>query len=192
MIMARRKKKNQAKILIVGHGRHGKDTLAELITKHQGNKFRGSSAVMCEELYSPHFEALYDSPEALFEARHEHRNQLYDLICDYNKEDPTRLARKVMEGGHGYTGMRAFEEVMECIKQDVFTHVIWIERNDIPKADPTQGFSFEDLYEEVLREDTSFSLAKVKNYSVDWLDKVASSEKMRKFLELSDSFVMFA
>ena len=134
---------------------------------------------MCEELYQEHFADRYESHQELFENRHKHRVELYDLICDYNKEDQAKLARLVCgdNGEFGYTGLRAFEEVMACIEQDVFTHIVWVERRDAP-LDPTMTFSFEDLYEEFMREDTSFSLAKVYNYplSSDWCQSKSDEE----------------
>lgn len=133
-------------ILIVGHGRHGKDTLAEMITKELGHKFRGSSQVAASEVIYPLMRNFYDSPEDAFEKRHQNRQLWASLIRDFNRDDKSRLAKLVCEGGYGYTGLRELEEVKKCIEMGVFTHVIWISRSVLPENDPTMTFKFHDLF----------------------------------------------
>lgn len=197
------------RILVCGHGMHGKDITSSVIDELYGYKFRGSSEVMCNE---PEIlsQFKYETGDELFENRRKHRKKLYNAICKYNEEDKARLAKKVMQDGqYGYTGMRDFDEVMECIKQGLFTHIIWVERKGAP-LDPTQTFTFEDLHEEFQREENTFSLAKVINYPVDSLlveqmpkdklDKLIADKlkvmfvkrNMNRFLEMSNTFTMFA
>lgn len=204
-----RKKKIENRVLVVGHGRSGKDILSKVLNDLYGYRFRGSSEVMCqqEEIFSL-FKDLYETSDELFENRHKHRVELYEAIREYNKEDKTRLAKLVMQNGQfGYTGMRDFDEVMAGINEGLFSHIIWVDRK-FNAPDPSQMFSFEDLYEEFLRDDTSFSLARVMNYPVSGADnidrkevetramkKLASLFELRgmdRFLKSSGKFVMFA
>lgn len=209
--MARKKKQQKEnRVLVVGHGRHGKDVTSSVLQNLYGLEFRGSSEVMCNEPEILERFNQYETGEELFNARHSHREELYEAICEYNKEDRTRLARQVSQGGkYGYTGMRDFDEVMACIKEGLFTHIIWVERRGAP-LDPSQTFTFEDIYEEFLLEETSFSLARVKNYPLpeavtkdltqeqiearvaQKLSVLFVKKNMGKFLELSNTFTMFA
>jgi hypothetical protein len=133
------------KVLIVGHGRHGKDTLANILNEEFGFKFRGSSQVAASEVVYPLMSNFYSSPEEAFERRHENRELWRALISDFNRDDLTKLSRLVCAQGYGYTGLRDKGEVYECISQGVFTHVIWVERPDLANDDSTMNFDFEYL-----------------------------------------------
>lgn len=149
-------------ILIVGHGLHGKDTLAEILTKEFGLKFRGSSQVASEEVIYPALKNFYQSAEDAFSDRRNNRELWASLIRDFNRDDKSRLAKLVCEGGYGYTGLREKEEVEECLRQGIFTHVIWVNRPDLPENDPTMTFSFTDLF--AMKETyKNFSLAYFSN-----------------------------
>ncbi len=139
--------KNKITILIVGHGRHGKDTLAELITKHLGFKFRGSSQVAAKLVVYPFMKKFYKNWKECFEDRlSDSRRQLwYNLICEYNEGDPTRLAREVCKGGYGYTGLRDKLEVETAMAEGLFTHVIWINNPRLAENDKTMTFNYSDL-----------------------------------------------
>jgi hypothetical protein len=123
------------KLLILGHGRHGKDTVAEYLAKH-GFTFQSSSRAACEiflyDLLKPHYG--YQSIEQCYEDRHNHRALWYQLICEYNETDPCRLAREILKTSDIYVGMRDRKEVETCITQGLFDLIIWVER-DLPLED---------------------------------------------------------
>ncbi len=133
------------KILIVGSGRAGKDTSARLITETFGHKFRGSSEVAAKEVVFPLMRNFYTSPEDAFNRRHENRELWYSLICQYNKDNPSRLAEKVCEGGSGYTGLRSWIEVVDCIEKGIFTHVVWVDNPRNNEVDPTMDFDCQQI-----------------------------------------------
>jgi dephospho-CoA kinase len=120
---------NKPKILIIGHGRHGKDTLAEIFRDNFGIKFKSSSEMAAEIFIFQELKNKYNykSPEECFEDRVNHRAEWHDLICDYNKEDKARLAKKIMEQADCYVGMRSRDEIEECLKQKIFDLVIWVD-----------------------------------------------------------------
>lgn len=116
------------KILIVGHGRHGKDTVAEFICKYTNYKAIASSLAAAEIFI---FEELknkynYKTFEECFEDRSNHRSEWYDLICGYNKNDKARLAKDIMKTNDIYTGMRDDLEIQECLKNNIFDYVIGV------------------------------------------------------------------
>ena len=114
------------KILIIGHARHGKDTVAEMMEKFFGFTFESSSIAACRIFL---FDALkdkygYTTPEHCFEDRVNHREEWKDLICEYNKVDKARLAREIIKSYDIYVGMRDDEEIQACMDHRLFDHVI--------------------------------------------------------------------
>lgn len=132
------------RILIIGHARHGKDTVAEIIQDVLGLTYKGSSQAASEIfLYNALKDKYgYSTPEECFEDRVNHRAEWHDLICEYNKEDPTRLARAIMEVADMYVGMRSKREIDSCVNQRVFDYVIGVFDPRKP-LEPKDSFNIE-------------------------------------------------
>lgn len=116
------------KLCIIGHARHGKDTVAEFIGKHYGYKSESSSQA-ASRLFL--YDALkhkygYKNPEECFEDRINHRAEWFDMICDYNKEYPGQLAKDIMNHNEIYTGMRSDKELDACLQDGIFDLVIGV------------------------------------------------------------------
>ena len=116
------------KLLIIGHARHGKDTVAQELKDLYGYTFESSSVVASRIfLYDTLKEKYgYTSPEQCFEDRANHRAEWHDLICEYNKDDKARLAKDILKNADIYVGMRSDEECEECLRQGVFDLVIGV------------------------------------------------------------------
>ena len=86
------------KLLIIGHARHGKDTVAEFLKELFGYTFKSSSVAASEIFLYDSLKAKYDymDPIQCFEDRVNHRQEWHNLICDYNKEDKARLAKGIL------------------------------------------------------------------------------------------------
>lgn len=127
------------KLLIIGHARHGKDSLAELLEKDFNLKFKSSSQAAADIFI---FDELkdkygYETPEQCFEDRVNHRAEWYEMICDYNKEDRARLAKGILTLTDCYVGMRDRHEITECIKQGLFDLIIWVDASErLPLESP--------------------------------------------------------
>lgn len=118
------------KILILGHGRHGKDTLAALLAERTGLTY-GSSTLVALEAIWPALKMYPDVGNSLTEAydkRAEHRELWRRLISLYNAHDKTALARKVLEQYDMYVGMRCAEEYKACMDAKLFDMVVWVDR----------------------------------------------------------------
>ena len=130
--------KNDIRLLIVGHARHGKDTVAELLKEYYGLDFISSSQA-CANIFI--YDALkekygYQTPEECFQDRVNHRDEWYRMICDYNKEDKARLAKDILKYNNTYVGMRDWSEIQECLKQELFDLVIWVDASErLPQED---------------------------------------------------------
>jgi hypothetical protein len=117
------------KILIIGNGRHGKDTLAEIFERLFGMTFKASSSAASDIFIYEKLKLKYnycDSREC-FNDRQNHRAEWYDMICDYNIADKARLAKDIMSTSDCYVGMRDRDEIIECKKQGIFDIIIWVD-----------------------------------------------------------------
>lgn len=121
------------KILILGLGRHGKDTAAEYFRDRYGMKFTSSSMFAAEKfLYNSLKEVLnYETFEECYSDRHNHRELWYHLIKAYNLEDRSRLAREMLEQGYDiYVGMRDDEELAATKEEGLFDLIIWVDAEE--------------------------------------------------------------
>ena len=126
------------KLCIVGSARWGKDSMAEILEEYFELKFKSSSQAAADIFI---YDALkekygYNTPEECFEDRVNHRSEWYELICDYNIEDKARLAKDILKHTDVYVGMRDSREIKECIKQNLFDLIIWVDASDrLPQED---------------------------------------------------------
>jgi dephospho-CoA kinase len=118
------------KILILGHARHGKDTLAEILNKEYGMTFMSSSQA-ANEIFL--FDELknkygYKTKEESFNDRVNHREEWYNMICNYNKNDRSRLAKEIINKSDCYVGMRDYEEFVGT--RNLFDIIIWVDASE--------------------------------------------------------------
>ena len=116
------------KILICAKARAGKDSIAEILRFHLNYTFK-SSSVAASEIFL--YDALkekygYDSPVECFEDRVNHRAEWFDLIKEYNKDDPTRLAKEILKNNDIYVGMRSNKELEACIEEGLFDLIVGV------------------------------------------------------------------
>lgn len=129
---------NRPKLLILGYGRHGKDTVAEMLRDNYGLKFKSSSEFVGEEcLWDQWGKDLYGSFQEMFDDRHNHRVKWMEMISAYNTPDKTRTASTMFERGYDmYVGMRRQDELDACRKAGLFDFIVWVER---PGFEPETG-----------------------------------------------------
>ena len=156
------------KLCIVGSARWGKDSFAEILRDEFGMTFESSSQSAADIfLYDLLKEKYgYETSEECFEDRHNHRQEWYEAICEYNKDDKARLAKGIVERTGCYVGMRDRDEIRECIKQGLFDLIVWVDASDRLPEEPATSFNidrscadiiienngtYEEFYEKVLR-----------------------------------------
>lgn len=116
------------KVLIIGHGRHGKDTVAQMLHEEFGYSF-ASSSEFASRLFI--YDALkekynYLTSRDCFLDRETHRDEWHDLIAAYNSPDKARLARAIMQSNDIYVGMRNDEELAASLHEKLFDLVIGV------------------------------------------------------------------
>lgn len=136
------------KLLIVGYGRHGKDTVAEMLRDHMGYKFISSSEFVGRRCVWPQMQTdamdtfgeypfNYASFEECFADRANHRPYWADAISAYNTPDKTRTASEMLEGGYDiYVGMRRRDELLPVKEKKLFDEIVWVDRSDHLPPEP--------------------------------------------------------
>ena len=124
------------RLLVIGHARHGKDTVAMLTHTMMNLKFISSSEFVGREIIWPMWgQERYKTFEEMFEDRVNYRKTWKDLIFAYNTPDRSRTSRTMLERGYDlYVGMRSREE-FEASKQ-LFDSVIWVDRSQHLPPEP--------------------------------------------------------
>ena len=126
------------KLLVIGHGRHGKDTVCEILRDEYDYTFESSSQ-FCSKLFI--YDMLkvkynYKSEEECYADRHNHRTEWYNAICDYNVPDAATLGREMFAAYDIYCGLRNKREFFAMKNTGVFDYCIWVDRSDhLPPED---------------------------------------------------------
>jgi hypothetical protein len=137
--------KMKLKLLVIGHGRHGKDTVCEMLRDKYGYSFESSSQ-FCSKLFI--YDDLkdkygYANEEECYNDRHNHRAEWYDAICDYNVPDPARLGREIFQAHDIYCGLRNKKEFHAMRNSGVFDYAIWVDRSDYLPPESKNSMSLE-------------------------------------------------
>ncbi len=127
------------KLFIIGHGRHGKDTVGDIITEKTGLTFESSSMFCAEHVVTPWLEKLgitYDSLEKCYEDRVNHRMEWYNAIRAFNKGDESKLSAAIFDKYDMYVGIRSRVEFLAS--RGLSDLAIWVEAGErVPQVDPT-------------------------------------------------------
>lgn len=160
------------RLLIIGHARHGKDTVAEMIRDIMGLKFTSSSVFVGQEVIWPMWgEDRYPSFNAMFEDRVNHRGLWFNLISAYNTPDKARTGRTMLEQGFDmYVGMRNVDEYKACIAAGLFDEVLWVDRSQHLPPESKDSMTIDSSVATIFV-DNNEDLEKLKNTILD-LQKV--------------------
>ena len=129
------------RILVLGHARHGKDTVCEMLRDKYGFKFTSSSWFCADRVVFPALQKryaeltffelpdipIYNSALECFEDRANHRAFWYDRIVAYNRPDASRLGREIFEANDIYCGLRSAREFHALRNTDAYDIAIWID-----------------------------------------------------------------
>jgi hypothetical protein len=160
------------KLLVIGHGRHGKDTVCEILRDKYGFSFESSSQ-FCSKLFI--FDMLKDkygyyNEEECYADRHNHRAEWYDAFCSYNIPDPARLGREIFAAHDIYCGLRNKKEFHAMKNTKVFDYAIWVDRSDYLPLESKDSMSLEQWMADYTIDnngtlsDLEFNLTQLMNY----------------------------
>lgn len=116
------------KLLIIGHARHGKDTVAEILRDHHGLKFVSSSYFAAERVVRPALAACgieYPTLDDCYADRMNYRAFWYEAIKAYNRGGTSRLAEDILTENDMYVGMRSATEYHAS--KHLFDKILWVD-----------------------------------------------------------------
>ena len=158
-------------ILILGYARHGKDTAAEHLRDAHGVRFHSSSWFLAENVVRPELAGrglFYDSPEDCYADRVNHRALWREIIEDYNRDDPARLAKAILADADCYVGMRMAREFWAS--RALFRRIFWIDasaRGLPPEGADSMNIAFDPAW--MIRIDNGGSVEAMKAQLDDWM-----------------------
>lgn len=119
------------KLLVVGHARHGKDTVCEILQRNWGYTFISSSYFCAEKVIMAEYPGRWLSVEECYADRVNHRALWYDLIAATNTPDGANLARQIYESGYDiYCGMRNKRELHAARNSGLVDLIVWVDASD--------------------------------------------------------------
>jgi len=135
------------KILILGHGGHGKDTFAEMLTAASDNtlSLASSSEYCAEHVVFPWLKDRYPDWRACFDDRRNNREIWHNLIAGYNDHRPSRLATEIIAKYDIYVGMRALREYNACKAELLFNMTFWVDAMErwAPEPASSMGIAYD-------------------------------------------------
>ena len=133
------------KFLVIGHARHGKDTVSDLMEKNHGITHKSSSMHNAEHTVFPVLAPLYGykTVEECFNDRGNHRKEWYDLIAARCSEDPAAIGREILATSDIYCGLRNKREFHGIKNNGLIDYVIWVDRSDHLPPEPKDSMSLE-------------------------------------------------
>ena len=120
------------KVLILGYGRHGKDTVAEYLTNKYDYTYNSSSEFCAEHVVFPVLGPIYNYINAMdcFADRANHRAEWFNLISEYCGTDAARLGKEIFGVSDVYCGLRSKRELHSLKNNRVYDFSIWVDRSD--------------------------------------------------------------
>lgn len=147
------------KLLIIGHAGHGKDTVAKMLADNYDFKFSSSSMFALERIIMPAIGEDYNNVfEDCFNDRVNRRAEWFNLIAEYNKDDPAKLARELLTEMDVYCGIRSEEEFAAAVLEGLVDCVIWVDAGDRVGSEPATSMQLNKLIADFVI-DTSGPLA---------------------------------
>ena len=122
------------RILIIGHGRHGKGTAAEWLSQVCGLVFADSSEFAAQLAVFPLVADFYPDWQACFHDRANHREMWFHAIAAYDLRPGPTLAEQVLAVAQIYVGMRRRAEFERA--RHLFDLVIWVDRSRVLPPEP--------------------------------------------------------
>ena len=188
--------------LILGYGRHGKDTVSELLRDVHGYEFADNSMVVAEAIYE---QLGYEDAQACYDDRHngDNRQRWYKAIQELNAEDKNTYTKMVYAKSQVRCGLRDIEEFTAAKEAKLFDVCIWVDRSDVePTEDESSCTVTPELADYVLDnngdlkalkknlEQTIFQI-RADMFGID-LDKLKKAKKSKKTFALRRAFKLLS
>jgi hypothetical protein len=124
------------RILVVGHGRAGKDTACEYLASVTHLRFAGSTSVYLAKHVAAR---LGVSKEEAYRSRHANRSLWHRVGNEVRRQDPGLLLRESLAQAEIAAGVRDLAEIEVCRREDLVDLIVWV-ANDRVSRDATLTF----------------------------------------------------
>lgn len=131
------------KIIVCGHGGHGKDTACAMLEEISGGEWKNGGATS-QFIYHEAAKWLDMPVETLLANKSGYRRELAEIGDKLRESDPCALIRLAFARGNIINGVRRKEEIEACIKEGLADWYIWVE-DASGKQDQTMTYGYEDL-----------------------------------------------
>lgn len=141
------------KLIVIGYGRHGKDTVCDILKQKYNYQFMSSSEFCAEKVVYPVLKNTYNysSIEDCYADRHNHRKEWFDLIAAYNMDDPAKLGTEMFAEYDIYCGLRRKEELVALKDQKICDYIIWVDAsNRLPPEDENSCTVTKDMADYII------------------------------------------
>ena len=130
--------KTRPKLLVIGHARHGKDTVCEYLARDYGFTFESSSHFVGKLIVYPALKDKYNytSFSECYKDRVNHRKEWFELIAAYNTPDKTRLGVALYKQYDIYCGLRSREEFEALKAAKVFDYCVYVDASNRKPLEP--------------------------------------------------------
>lgn len=168
---------NSLKILVLGYGRHGKDTVCDVLKDRYNLDFQSSSE-FCARLFI--YDELkhkygYTSYQECYTDRHNHRAEWFDMIHNYCKDDLARLGRNIFKEHDIYCGLRNKDEMTAMKAEGVYDYSIWVDRSQhLPPEDSSSMNITKDMADFVI--DNNGTLEELQHNTCRLMDYITSQQ----------------
>ncbi len=116
-------------IVIVGHARHGKDTVSSLLAQKTNLVFQNTSMLLCKKVIYPLLKNMYSSLEDCYNDRGNNRIFWFVALQHYNKFNKDKFIKNVFTVSNIYCGLRNIEELNIARQANLIDYVIWVDRS---------------------------------------------------------------
>lgn len=126
-------------VAVLGHGRSGKDTVAEWLRDAAKLRFEKSTAMFAADIVFGQLKAElgYETSEECFADRGNHRGRWDTIIADFNGPDRLGLYREMLKTHDILCGIRRIEELKAVLEYRPDTTTIWVEASKRRPPDAT-------------------------------------------------------
>lgn len=123
------------KILILGHARHGKDTVAEYLSTYYGLSFISSSMIFAPKMMDL-MPGQYQTTMECWADRVNHRDVWFKAIRKFCTPDGSALAKLIFSQYDIYAGVRSEDELRSIYKDRLVDAAIWVDASERLPLEP--------------------------------------------------------
>jgi hypothetical protein len=118
------------KLIVVGHGGHGKDVFASMLADYWPLAVASSSHFVAMRAVWPILGGDYDDFDSFYADRRNRRVEWTKLIREYNTPDLCRLGRELFALHDVYVGPRNRDEYMAMKAAKLFDYSVWVDASE--------------------------------------------------------------